>query len=140
MVGTVHNSFADAPTVQGWKQSFGTDAIVPPQVFSVASQKLRRNLSISSQPQGRPLGELVDYSPAEFPRSFAVPQGWPEGAPPGCRSGVCSDMVSLALSKGLTRGQTLPLVFVDEGYWPVLLNSFVGLAKVSRTLPAEVST
>ena len=56
----------------------------------------------------------------------------------GCRDGVCLDVVSLARSKGLKAGETLPLVFTDSGYWPVLLNSFVAQARVSRNLPAEV--
>ena len=56
----------------------------------------------------------------------------------GCSNGVCLDIVSLARSKGLRVGETLPLVFADSGYWPVLLNSFATLARVNQTLPAEV--
>ena len=56
----------------------------------------------------------------------------------GCWDGICLDVVSLARSKGLKAGETLPLVFTDSGYWPVLFNSFVAQARVSRNLPAEV--
>jgi hypothetical protein len=55
-----------------------------------------------------------------------------------CANGTCPSIVSLARSKGLRRGGTLPLVFANSQYWPVLLNNLAAIARVDRNLPAEV--
>ena len=51
-----------------------------------------------------------------------------------CTDGWCPDVVSLAQSKGLQPGGVLPLVFVNNGYWPILLNNFVAMSRVRKVL------
>ena len=62
-----------------------------------------------------------------------------KGAPSiTCYNGTCNSIVTLAQSKRLQPGSTLPLVFANRDYWPVVLNSLVAQSRIEPSLPFQV--
>ena len=95
---------------------------------------------VASMPMGGAAGEAGGQGRALASPAPASPSspGPANSLQQRCAAGECPDVLTLARSKGLAPGGILPLVFVNSGYWPILLNSFVAQARVARTLPAEV--